>query len=84
MVLIGTNWKNCWQELEKIQQLNHLFPQLHYLRGLIYEKKGNLAQAKKEFIEEIKGGVIPKEYIQPINKGIQEAMSRGVLPVTNW
>lgn len=32
-----------------------------------------------EFIEKIKGGVIPKEYIQPINKGIQEAMSRGVV-----
>jgi len=42
-----------WQELEKIQQLNRLFPQLHYLRGLIYEKKGDFAQAKKEFIKEI-------------------------------
>ncbi|MFA6099903.1 MAG: elongation factor G [Patescibacteria group bacterium] len=31
-----------------------------------------------EFVNEIKGGVIPKEYIQPINKGIQEAMQRGV------
>ncbi len=31
-----------------------------------------------EFINDIKGGVIPKEYIQPINKGIQEAMQRGV------
>ncbi|MDO8618144.1 MAG: elongation factor G [Candidatus Uhrbacteria bacterium] len=32
-----------------------------------------------EFVDEIKGGVIPREYIQPINKGIQEAMQRGVL-----
>ncbi|MBU1034884.1 elongation factor G [Patescibacteria group bacterium] len=32
-----------------------------------------------EFVDEIKGGVIPREYIQPINKGVQEAMSRGVL-----
>ncbi len=32
-----------------------------------------------EFTDEIKGGVIPKEYIQPINKGVQEAMERGVL-----
>jgi elongation factor G len=31
-----------------------------------------------EFVNDIKGGVIPKEYIQPINKGIQEAMQRGV------
>ncbi len=32
-----------------------------------------------EFVDEIKGGVIPREYIQPINKGIQEAKQRGVL-----
>lgn len=32
-----------------------------------------------EFIDSIKGGVIPREFIQPINKGIQEAMLRGVL-----
>jgi len=32
-----------------------------------------------EFEDKIKGGVIPREYIQPANKGIQEAMQRGVL-----
>ncbi len=32
-----------------------------------------------EFVDEIKGGVIPREFIQPINKGIQEARQRGVL-----
>ncbi len=32
-----------------------------------------------EFIDEIKGGVIPKEYIQPIQKGIVEAMGRGIV-----
>ena len=32
-----------------------------------------------EFVDEIKGGVIPREYIQPINKGIQEALTRGVI-----
>jgi len=31
-----------------------------------------------EFIDEVKGGVIPKEFIQPVNKGIQEAMQRGI------
>jgi elongation factor G len=32
-----------------------------------------------EFINDIKGGVIPKEYIKPIDQGIQDAMTRGVL-----
>jgi elongation factor G len=32
-----------------------------------------------EFVDEISGGIIPKEYIQPINKGIQEAMNNGVV-----
>lgn len=32
-----------------------------------------------KFIDEIKGGSIPKEYIQPVNKGIVEAMTKGVL-----
>ncbi len=32
-----------------------------------------------EFVDEIKGGIIPREYIQPINKGIQEALTRGVI-----
>ncbi len=32
-----------------------------------------------EFINEIKGGTVPKEYIKPIDQGIQEAMQGGVL-----
>ncbi|MBD3797864.1 MAG: elongation factor G, partial [Campylobacterales bacterium] len=30
------------------------------------------------FVDEIKGGVIPKEYIPAVDKGIQEAMTRGI------
>ncbi|MBI2356323.1 MAG: elongation factor G [Candidatus Doudnabacteria bacterium] len=40
-----------------------------------------------EFINEIVGGTIPKEYINPIEKGIREAADRGVLagfPVIDW
>jgi len=32
-----------------------------------------------EFSNDIKGGTIPKEYIKPIDQGIQEAMQGGVL-----
>jgi len=31
-----------------------------------------------EFVDEIKGGVIPKEFIPAVDKGIQEAMGRGI------
>ncbi|MEA3492657.1 MAG: elongation factor G [Campylobacterota bacterium] len=31
-----------------------------------------------EFIDSIKGGVIPKEFIPAVNKGIKEAMGRGI------
>jgi len=32
-----------------------------------------------EFVNEIVGGVVPKEYIKPIDQGMQEAMEGGVL-----
>lgn len=32
-----------------------------------------------EFVEEIKGGVIPKEFLPPIQKGVKEALDRGVV-----
>ena len=32
-----------------------------------------------EFLNEIVGGVIPKEYITPVDKGIQEALESGVI-----
>ena len=32
-----------------------------------------------EFIDEIRGGVIPREYIPAVEKGIREALERGVL-----
>ncbi|GHV08527.1 elongation factor G [Campylobacterota bacterium] len=32
-----------------------------------------------EFVDEIKGGVIPREYIPAVNKGIEETLKNGVL-----
>lgn len=32
-----------------------------------------------EFLDEVVGGVIPKEYIKPIDKGIQESAANGVI-----
>ncbi|MFY9484013.1 MAG: elongation factor G [Patescibacteria group bacterium] len=32
-----------------------------------------------EFVDKIKGGTIPQEFIAPVEKGIKEAMERGVL-----
>ena len=39
----------------------------------------NEAGAGYEFINEIKGGVVPKEYIRPIDQGVKGAMELGIL-----
>jgi len=31
-----------------------------------------------EFIDEVKGGVIPREFISPIEKGVKESLTRGI------
>ena len=41
--------------------------------------KNTVREDHFEFINNIKGGVIPSEYFNPIEKGIREAMNRGVL-----
>ncbi|MBI5222583.1 MAG: elongation factor G [Candidatus Magasanikbacteria bacterium] len=32
-----------------------------------------------EFVDEVRGGVIPREYITPIEKGVKEAITRGII-----
>jgi elongation factor G len=39
----------------------------------------NTPGAGYEFVNDIKGGVVPKEYIKPIDQGIQGAMELGIL-----
>lgn len=42
------------------------------------DEKGNVPEGL-QFIDEIKGGVIPKEFIPSVKKGFEEAMKTGVL-----
>ena len=37
------------------------------------------AESTYEFVNAVTGGAIPKEYIEPVNEGIQEAMKSGIL-----
>jgi len=39
----------------------------------------NVAGKGYEFVNDIKGGVVPKEYIKPIDQGVQGAMELGIL-----
>lgn len=48
--------------------------------GHVYLRVEPLEQGSGyKFIDEIVGGVIPKEYIKPIDKGIQESAANGVI-----
>jgi len=48
--------------------------------GHVYLRVGPQEAGKGyEFINGIVGGKIPKEYITPVDKGVQEAMTRGVV-----
>lgn len=44
--------KAIWT-MDKILKKNPYYPDAHYLKGIIYEKKGNMEMAKKEYINEI-------------------------------
>ncbi len=65
-------------------QYGHVWLKLRPLTDADFAEGEERKQYK--FVSEIKGGTIPKEFITPIDKGIQEAMTSGVLlgyPVNN-
>ncbi|MGC8851831.1 MAG: elongation factor G [Minisyncoccia bacterium] len=55
--------------------------------GHVWLKLEPLERGKKfEFVNNIKGGIIPQEYIPAIEKGVKEAMDKGIIagyPVTD-
>ncbi len=49
------------------------------IEPLTDEDRGEDAEMRFMFVNNIVGGIIPKEYITPVQKGIEEAMSRGIM-----
>jgi elongation factor G len=48
--------------------------------GHVYLRIEPLERGKGyEFVDEIVGGVVPKEYIKPVDKGVQESAANGVI-----
>jgi len=46
-------YDNSLKTMEKLIERNKYYPNVHYIKGLIYEKKGEFENAKKEFIQEV-------------------------------
>ena len=73
--------KNMKETFKKIAEAEHKFIRQSGGRGQyghVYLRVEPLEQGTGyEFKDEIVGGVIPKEYIKPIDKGIQEAAANG-------
>ena len=59
-------------------QYGHVWLKLEPLE-VSEEEESNKAQCSYEFVDEIVGGAIPKEFISSVDKGISEQMSNGVL-----
>ncbi|MBL7058142.1 elongation factor G [Patescibacteria group bacterium] len=61
-------------------QYGHCWIKIEPLVHVEGEDEGKSKEAKNfEFIDGVKGGSIPREYIPAIGKGVREAMDRGVL-----
>ncbi|MEJ0053824.1 MAG: elongation factor G [bacterium] len=63
-------------------QYGHVKIKMKHLEPLDPEAKipkNVTREANFEFINNIKGGVVPAEFIAPVEKGIRESMARGIL-----
>ncbi len=71
------------ESFKKLAEAEHKFIRQSGGRGQyghVYLRVEPLEAGKGyEFVDEIVGGVIPKEYIKPIDKGIQESAANGVI-----
>ena len=64
---------HCWIKITPLGKLTEVE------EGKKKDKKIKIQEEGFEFVDEIKGGKIPYEYVPAIGKGIREAMDRGVL-----
>jgi len=64
---------HCWIKIEPLVVSDE------GKEGKKKDKKIKIQEEGFEFVDEIKGGNIPQEYIPAIGKGIRETMERGVL-----
>lgn len=46
-------YEQAMKILDRVLEKNKYYPNVHYLKGLIYERENKIEQAKKEFIEEL-------------------------------
>lgn len=46
-------YEKAMEQLNMVLKMNKYYPNAHYLKGMIYQEKGEIEKAKKEFINEI-------------------------------
>ncbi len=47
------DFKSAMENADNVLEMNGYYPHAHFLKGLIYEKTGDKASARKEFVNEI-------------------------------
>jgi len=60
-------------------QYGHCWLRVEPLASLQASRSGQEEGEGYEFVDKVKGGVIPKEYIPAVEKGVKEAMDQGVI-----